>query len=133
MTSFLPRARRRGARSRAKRRRLRRRRDEQERHRRRSFLLRLGGGRWGGGIPLDARLDHEVDRVAVLHAVLFQQFGVRQRFALEQEPLRVGRRRARLGSNLALDGRYGIGRGDGYRGREGRLEGLERDLESARR
>lgn len=125
VTSFLPRARRRGARSRAKRRRLRRRRDEQERG--------LGGGRGGSGIPLDAGLDHEVDRVAVLHAVLFQQFGVRQRFALEQEPLRVGRGRARLGGNVALDGGYGIGRGDGYRGREGRFEGLERDLESARR
>lgn len=133
VTPFLPRARRRRARSRAKRRRrrLRRRRDEQERRRRRFFLLlRLGGG---SGIPLDAGLDHEVDRVAVLHAVLLQQFGVRQRLALEQEPLRVGRGRARLGGDLALDGGYGIGRGDGYRGREGRLEGLERDLNRGRR
>ena len=132
MTPFLPRARRRRARSRAKRRRrLRRRRDEQERRRRRFFLLlRLGGG---SGIPLDAGLDHEVDRVAVLHAVLLQQFGVRQRLSLEQEPLRVGRGRARLGGDLTLDGGYGIGRGDGYRGREGRLEGLERDLNRGRR
>jgi len=94
VTPFLPRARRRGARSRAKRRRLQRRRDEQERRRRRFSLLGLGGGRGGSGIPLDAGFDHEVDRVAVLHAVLFQQFGVRQRFALEQEPLCVGRGRA---------------------------------------
>lgn len=70
VTPFLPRARRRGARSWAKRRRLRRRRDEQERHRRRFFLLLGPGG--GSGIPLDAGLDHEVDRVAVLHAVLLQ-------------------------------------------------------------
>ena len=126
MTPFLPRARRRGARSRTERRRRRlgrRRLDGQERR----------GRRRGGGIPLDAGLDHEVDRVAVLHAVLFQQFGVRQRFALEQEPLRVGRGRVRLGGDLAFDGGYGIGRGDGYRGREGRLEGLECDPESVRR
>lgn len=135
VTPFLSRARRRGASSRAERRRLGRRLDGQEQRGRRLFLLRLGGGGGcaRGGIPLDAGLDHEVDRAAVLHAVLFQQFGVCQRFALEQESLRVGRGCVWLGGDLALDGGYGIGWGDGNRGREGRLEGLECDPESVRR
>ncbi len=111
----------------AERRRCRRRRHGQPQRGRRLLALGLGG------VPLDAGLHHEVDRVSVLHAVLLQQLGVRQRFALEQEPLGVCGGRAGLRGDLALDGGYGICRGDGYRGRERRLEGLECDLESGRR
>ena len=86
-----------------------------------------------GRVPFDARLHHQVDSIAVLDVVLFQQLGVRQCLALQEEPLRCGRGRAGLRGDLSLEGGYGVrwryGYGDGERG----LEGLECDLEGAGR
>ena len=59
---------------RAQRRRLRQSRPRQQERGRRLFFF--------GGVPLDARLHHQVDGVAVLDVVLLEQLGVRERLAL---------------------------------------------------
>ena len=87
----------------------------------------------GSGVPFDARLHHQVDGIAVLDVVLLQQLGVRQRFALQEEPLRRGRGRAGLFGDLCLESGYGIRWGYGYGDGERGLEGLERDLEGGGR
>ena len=106
-----------------------------QRHSRQQQRGRLGLGLFGfrSGVPFDARLYHQVDGIAVLDVVLLQQLGVRQRFALQEEPLRRGWRGAGLRGDLGLEGRYGIRWGYGYGDGERGLEGLECDLDGGGR
>ena len=97
---------------------------QQQRGRRRLFF---------GGVPLDARLHHQVDGVAVLDVVLLEQLGVREGLALQEEALRRGRGRAGLCGDLGLEGGYGVGGGYGQGDGEGGLEGLECDFEGGGR
>lgn len=101
--------------------------------RRRGGLLRLGlsglgllGFRSGGRVPGEARLDHEVDGVAVLDVVLPEELRVCEGLALEQQPLNVGGRRACLGRELSLDGLDRVRRLHGECVRLWGLDGLER-------
>ena len=110
---------------RAQRRRLRQSRPRQQERGRRLFFF--------GGVPLDARLHHQVDGVAVLDVVLLEQLGVRERLALQEEPLRRGRGRAGLCGDLGLEGGYGVGGGYGEGDGERGLEGFECDFEGGGR
>ena len=54
-------------------------------------------------IPFKARAQHEVDDVAVLDAVFFQQLAVCESFATQEKTLRVRGRRSGLPRELRFD------------------------------
>lgn len=87
---------------------------------------RSGGGRgFLGGIPFETGFDHEVDGVAGFDGIFFEEFGVGQGFAFEEEALGVRGGCAGLGGEEGFEGGDGVGGvyGEGYG--EGGFEGFE--------
>ena len=63
----------------------------------------------GVGIPSVPGLDHQINDVSVFDIVLFEEFGVCERFAFKHETLCVRVWGARLGGKQRFDGLDGVG------------------------
>lgn len=78
-----------------------------------------------GRIPFETGFDHEVDGVSGFDGVFFEQFGVGEGFAFEEETLCVCGGCAGLGGQERFDICDGVGGADGKGYGKGGFEGLE--------